>query len=108
MQSGRGVEALKRLFLEPRAGQKRRFHQESPRVAGVRRKIGLTRADGSLVISTCREGLRAVELPGGIPHLGRTRKRLRGFGEKTARELGVAKPDPGRRRLELDRGLPHV
>src|SRR2546427_13180181 len=67
MQFGRGVEDLDRLFLEPRPSQKRRFHQESPQVAGVRREIGFTRADGPLVVSTCREGLRAVELPGGIP-----------------------------------------
>ena len=49
-----------------------------------------------------------MEFRGGIPHLGRSPKGLRGFGEETARELGVAEPDPGRRRLELDRGLPDV
>src|SRR5436853_7231084 len=95
MQFGRGVKDLDRLFLEPRAGQERRFHQEPPQVEGVRRAIGLARADGPLVVSTRREGLRAVEFPGGIPHLGRSRERLRGFGEKTAASWAWPSPTQG-------------
>ena len=106
MQFGRGVQDLVGFLFEAGASEERRLHQQSSQVAGMGREIRFACSGGTLVIPARGEGFRAMEFSRGIPHLGRSRKGLRRLREKSARELGVTQPHPGRRGLELDRGFP--
>src|SRR2546430_11672111 len=86
MQFGRGVQDLVGFLFEAGASEERRLHQQSSQVAGMGREIGFACGGGTLVIPARGEGFRSMEFSRGIPHLGRSRKRLRRLREKSARE----------------------